>query len=117
MALPVVVVDSLTVDLPPQGERPHAVEDISLELRANEILCVVGESGSGKSILARSIMGLFPSPQVRASAGRVLLNGENLLAASPARMREIRGTRPGSARSDGLGASAIILRPWSRRTK
>jgi len=93
MALPVVVVDSLTVDLPPQGERPHAVEDISLELRANEILCVVGESGSGKSILARSIMGLFPSPQVRASAGRVLLNGENLLAASPARMREIRGTR------------------------
>ena len=93
MAPPVVAVDSLTIDLPPQAERPHAIEDISLELHANEILCVVGESGSGKSILARAIMGLFPSPHVRASAGRVLLNGENLLAASAARLREIRGTR------------------------
>ncbi len=93
MATPVIAVDSLTIDLPPQAERLHAIENLSLELRANEILCVVGESGSGKSMLARSIMGLFPSPHVRASAGRVLLNGENLLAASPARMREVRGTR------------------------
>ena len=93
MATPVIAVDSLTIDLPPQAERLHAIENLSLELRANEILCVVGESGSGKSMLARSIMGLFPSPHVRPSAGRVLLNGEDLLAASPARMREVRGTR------------------------
>ena len=93
MAAPIIAIDSLTIDLPPHAERPHAVENVSLELRANEILCLVGESGSGKSILARSIMGLFPSPHVRPSAGRVLLDGENLLAASPRRMREVRGTR------------------------
>jgi peptide/nickel transport system ATP-binding protein len=54
---------------------------------------VVGESGSGKSILGRSIMALFPSPHVRPSAGRILLHGENLLAAPPERLRDIRGTR------------------------
>jgi peptide/nickel transport system ATP-binding protein len=89
----VIVVEGLTVDLPAWGDRPHAIENISLDLRANEILCVVGESGSGKSILGRSIMGLFPSPHVQPSAGRVLLHGEDLLAARPARLREIRGTR------------------------
>ena len=93
MTQPIVTVEGLTVDLPPWGDRAHAVEGVSLELRAGEILCVVGESGSGKSILARSIMALFPSPQVRPSAGRILLHGENLLAARPERLREIRGTR------------------------
>jgi peptide/nickel transport system ATP-binding protein len=38
-------------------------------------------------------MGLFPSAQVRASAGRILLHGEDLLAARPERLLEIRGTR------------------------
>jgi peptide/nickel transport system ATP-binding protein len=89
----IVAVEGLTIDLPAWGDRPHAIENISLDLRANEILCVVGESGSGKSILGRSIMGLFPSPHVRPSAGRVLLHGEDLLAARPERLREIRGTR------------------------
>jgi peptide/nickel transport system ATP-binding protein len=89
----ILAVQSLTVDLPAWGDRPHALEDVSLELRTGEILCVVGESGSGKSILARSIMALFPSPHVRASAGRILLHGENLLAAPPERLRDIRGTR------------------------
>jgi peptide/nickel transport system ATP-binding protein len=93
MTQTIVTVESLTVDLPPWGDRPHAVEGVSLELRAGEILCVVGESGSGKSILGRSIMALFPSPHVRPSAGRILLHGENLLAAPPERLRDIRGTR------------------------
>ena len=93
VAEPLVRVDSLTVDLPAWGDRPRALDGVSLELHPNEILCVVGESGSGKSVLARSIMGLFPSAHVRPSAGRVLLHGENLLAAKPERLREIRGTR------------------------
>ena len=92
-AEPIISVERLTVDLPAWGDRPRALDSVSLELRANEILCVVGESGSGKSVLARSIMGLFPSAHLRPSAGRVLLHGENLLAAKPERLREIRGTR------------------------
>jgi peptide/nickel transport system ATP-binding protein len=84
-------ISGLTVDLPVGADRPHAVEDISLTLGRDEILCVVGESGSGKSVMARSILGLLPQPRLRPSAGRILFNGEDLLRASPARLRDIRG--------------------------
>jgi peptide/nickel transport system ATP-binding protein len=83
----------LTVDLPPWADRPQAVSQVSLALHRNEILCVVGESGSGKSVLARAIMGLLPAPHLRASAGSIRLEGEDLLQAAPARMREIRCSR------------------------
>ncbi|MEO9161898.1 MAG: ABC transporter ATP-binding protein [Casimicrobiaceae bacterium] len=83
----------LTVDLPPWAERPQAVSDVSVALRCNEILCIVGESGSGKSVMARAVMGLLPAPHLRASAGSILLEGEDLLKAAPARMRDIRCSR------------------------
>jgi peptide/nickel transport system ATP-binding protein len=86
----VLEICNLTVDLPKWADRPHAVSDVSLSLRRSEILCVVGESGSGKSVMSRSIMGLLPAPHVYASAGQILLQGEDLLKASPARMRDVR---------------------------
>jgi len=86
-------IDNLAVDLPQGADRPHAVSDFNLRLQPGEILCVVGESGSGKSIMAKAVMRLLPEPHVRASAGRILFEGEDLLASSPARMREIRGSR------------------------
>jgi len=92
-ARPLLAIERLTVDLPPWAERPHAVEDVSLELRHDEILCVVGESGSGKSVMARSILGLFPSRHVRPSAGRILYGGRDLLAAPPEELRALRGSR------------------------
>jgi peptide/nickel transport system ATP-binding protein len=86
-------IQRLSVDLPAWADRAQAVTDVSLALRRNEILCVVGESGSGKSVMARAIMGLLPAPHLRASAGRVLLDGEDLLQADAARMRAIRCRR------------------------
>jgi peptide/nickel transport system ATP-binding protein len=90
---PVLTIERLTIDLPPWADRPHAVEDVTLELQHDEILCVVGESGSGKSLMARSILGLFPSRHVRPSAGRILYDGEDLLAAAPENLRAVRGSR------------------------
>ncbi len=89
----VLTIDALTVDLPAWADRPHAVEAVSLGLRHNEILCVVGESGSGKSVMARAILGLSTSRHVQPSAGRILYGAEDLLQASPERMRELRGSR------------------------
>lgn len=87
----ILEIRNLTVDLPAWADRSHAVSDVSLSLRRNEILCVVGESGSGKSVMSRAVMGLLPAPHVRASAGQILLRGEDLLKATPVRMRQVRG--------------------------
>jgi peptide/nickel transport system ATP-binding protein len=84
---------NLTVDLPPGADRAHAVEDVSLDVNSNEILCVVGESGSGKSVMGRTVMGLLGRTRLRPSAGSIMFRDENLLVASPARMRQIRGDR------------------------
>jgi peptide/nickel transport system ATP-binding protein len=89
----ILEIERLTVDLPPWADRPRAIDDVSLTLRHDEILCVVGESGSGKSIMARAVLGLFPSRHVKPSAGRILYRGEDLLAATSARLRELRGSR------------------------
>ena len=89
----VLSIEGLTVDLPAWADRRHAVENVTLALRHDEILCVVGESGSGKSVMARSILGLSTSRHVQPSAGRILYRGEDLLQAPPERMRALRGSR------------------------
>ena len=90
---PLLSIEGLTVDLPANADRRHAVQDVSLTLHRDEILCIVGESGSGKSVMSRSVLGLFPSRHVRPSAGRIVFRGENLLAASPQALRRLRGDR------------------------
>jgi len=66
---------------------------VDFELNAGETLCVVGESGCGKSMTALALLRLIPTPPGRIRGGRVLFNGEELLEASDARMREVRGNR------------------------
>jgi glycine betaine/proline transport system ATP-binding protein len=62
-----------------------AVRDVNLDVRTGEIFVIMGLSGSGKSTLVRCLSRL-----VEPTAGEILFNGENLLAASDARMIEIR---------------------------
>ena len=90
---PLLKIEGLTVDLPAHADRRHAVEDVTLTVHRDEILCVVGESGSGKSVMSRAILGLYPSRQVRPSAGRILYGGVNLLDAPAEEMRKLRGDR------------------------
>ena len=69
-----------------------AVKGTSFDIPRNSTVALVGESGSGKSVSAMSIVRLLPREQAIISpASEVLFNGENLLKASDARMREIRG--------------------------
>ncbi|MBP0495264.1 ABC transporter ATP-binding protein [Pararoseomonas indoligenes] len=85
-------VEGLTVGLPPGGDRPNAIEDITLTVAPGEILCVVGESGSGKSMTANAAMGLLP-PGLPVRSGRILFQGEDLLAKPREEMRKLRGSR------------------------
>ena len=79
MEKPVLDVQGLTIRLPRGADRLNAVENVSFAVAPGEIVCVVGESGSGKSVTAHSIMGLLPAGQLTATAGRVLLEGDDLL--------------------------------------
>lgn len=88
----VLEVRGLTVSLPGDGDRKNAVEDISFTVAPGEIVCVVGESGSGKSVTAAAVMGLLPSA-LKPTGGVTLLDGEDTLAASKTRLRDLRGTR------------------------
>ena len=86
--------DSLSVDIAARdGRDVRVVDGISFELGESETLGVVGESGSGKTMLALAIIGLLPA--IARPSGRILLDEENLLAASEPRMCEVRGARIG----------------------
>ncbi|WP_455925836.1 ABC transporter ATP-binding protein [Pseudomonas putida] len=89
-APPLLSVQALTVKLPAGMERAHAVEHISFDLNAGEILCIIGESGSGKSVTANTLMGLLPA-SITVTQGQILFNGRNLLACDEPTLRGLRG--------------------------
>jgi peptide/nickel transport system ATP-binding protein/oligopeptide transport system ATP-binding protein len=69
-----------------------AVDGVDLDVPRGRTLGIVGESGCGKSMLSLSVMRLVPPPG-RVAQGRVLLDGEDLLLLSGARMRDVRGSK------------------------
>ena len=89
---PILQVEGLTIALPAGGDRRTAVRDVTFSVGRGEILCLVGESGSGKSVIAHGVMGLLPKT-LPVSAGRILLQGEDITHAPLARLRELRATR------------------------
>jgi peptide/nickel transport system ATP-binding protein len=90
----ILAVRNLSIELPPGSDRKYALDNVSFELHANEILCVVGESGSGKSMTAGAILGLLPE-RVKAVAGNIDFEGQDLLALSDLELRHIRGAKIG----------------------
>ncbi|TWH51639.1 ABC transporter ATP-binding protein [Sporomusa sp. KB1] len=68
-------------------EGTDILKDINLTLKTNQTLAVIGESGAGKSSLALAIAGLCAG----STTGTVLFQNKNLLAATEAELRHIRG--------------------------
>lgn len=85
----VLDIDHLKVTFATDGGDVYAVKDVSLDVKAGEVLAIVGESGSGKTVTAKTILGLLPETAV--SSGAVLINGANVISLSPHRLRQIRG--------------------------
>ncbi len=65
------------------------LRDVSLDVRKGEIVAITGESGSGKSMTALAVMGL--APYGSHVTGKVLLEGQDLLAQSEERLCTVRG--------------------------
>ena len=86
-------VRGLRVSFPSPSGPVEAVRGVSLTL-GTEKLGIVGDSGSGKSLTARSILRLLPA-QARVTAEALRFDGTDVLRASEAQMRRIRGKRAG----------------------
>jgi peptide/nickel transport system ATP-binding protein len=83
-------VDELRVSFATEEGVVQAVDGVTFELRAGEVLAVVGESGSGKSVTAMTLMGLTRSTNTRFE-GTARYKGTELIGASEAELRRIRG--------------------------
>ena len=93
--VPVLQVNQLQTRFKTRSGDVHAVNNVSFELKAGELLGVVGESGSGKSVTMMSLLGLLPSPPAVVTGDSVMFDGLNLLTCTPEQLRAIRGARIG----------------------
>ncbi len=71
--------------LPWRRRRVHALDDVSLTVRAGSTLGLVGESGSGKSTLGRCVLGL-----TGVDSGQVLFEGRDVTSLSRRELPEFR---------------------------
>src|SRR5438874_1731882 len=90
MAERLLEVKGLKVRFTPEDGVVRAVDGVDFALDRGGVLGIVGESGSGKSVTAMTILGLTREKNT-AFEGEVIYKGQNLLAQSEARLRDVRG--------------------------
>ena len=91
MSAPLLELRDVEVEFKPRDGIARVPDRVGFSLSAGSTLDIVGESGCGKSMTALTIMRLVPQPPGRIAGGSILLDGEDLLAATEAHMRDIRG--------------------------
>ncbi len=91
--MPLLEVQDLRTSFLTRGAVFRAVDGVSFSLERGETLGLVGESGSGKSVTCTSLLRLLPSPPARIEGTHAKFDGTDLLRATDAEMRAIRGKR------------------------
>ncbi|WP_442790405.1 ABC transporter ATP-binding protein [Nonomuraea sp. NBC_01738] len=79
----------------------RVVDGVSFSVQCGKTLGIVGESGSGKSVSSLAVMGLHRNASVR---GSIEFDGEELVGASPERLRSLRGSRMAMIFQDPLSS-------------
>lgn len=75
-----------------EGSPIHAMDGVSIDICAGEVIGVLGESGSGKSTLASALLRALP-PNAAYVGGTILIQGRDLLNLPEKELRSIRGRR------------------------
>lgn len=94
-------VRNLCVQFPTRHGVLQALNEISFEIAAGEVLGVVGESGAGKSLTGSAIIGLLPPPG-HISSGEIWFDGKRIDKLSEAELRALRGRHIGAVFQDPL---------------
>lgn len=87
---PILEVENLRVGFGTEDGVVRAVDGVSFDLAAGEVLAVVGESGSGKSVTAQTLIGLTRSPNATIE-GAVRYRGKDLISLDDNDLRQVRG--------------------------
>jgi microcin C transport system ATP-binding protein len=88
---PLLSVEDLSVAFRQNGAEVVAVDRVSFHVKPGETVALVGESGSGKSVTALSLLRLLNYPAASHPSGRVLFEGQDLLAMREDEIRRVRG--------------------------
>jgi peptide/nickel transport system ATP-binding protein len=100
---PLLEVDDLRIHFRTDDGLVRAVDGISFDLERGRTLGIVGESGSGKSVTSLGIMGLHQGTKAEIT-GHIRLDGEDLVTATPNRVRELRGSKMAMIFQDPLSS-------------
>ncbi len=101
MTTPVLEVRNLSVEFRHRRATLRALDDVSFDIAAGEVLGVVGESGAGKSLTGSAIIGLLEAPG-RVAGGEIRLDGQRIDDLPPEKMRRLRGKSIGAIFQDPL---------------
>jgi len=96
-------VQDLHIHFPTDDGLVKAVDGLTFTVDRGRTLGIVGESGSGKSVTSLGILGLHRGSSARIT-GEIWLDGENLVAASADRVRQLRGSKMAMIFQDPLSA-------------
>lgn len=90
---PFLLVEDLVVEYTSDGQIIHAVNDVSFRLEKGRTLGLVGETGAGKTTIAKSILRILPEPPAKVKAGKIEVDGENIMELDEESMQSIRGKK------------------------
>ena len=93
MSAPLLSVQDLSVAFAQGGGETLAVDHVSFDIARGETVALVGESGSGKSVSALSVLKLLPYPPASHPSGKILFDGQDLMALDEAALRKVRGNK------------------------
>ena len=97
-----IEIRDLSVTFPSEAGTVQAVRNVSLDIRAGEVLGIVGESGSGKTVMSLSMIGLLA--ESAKISGTINYNGVNLLSLDDNAMSKYRGKDIAMVFQDPLSA-------------
>lgn len=95
-------VEGLYVSIDSYAGEVQPIRGVTFHVNRGESLAIVGESGSGKSVTVQTIMKLIPMPPARIKSGKIIFDGEDIVAKSEREMQKIRGGKIGMIFQDPM---------------
>ena len=105
---PLISVKDLSVEYITDLKSIQAVRNVSFEINKGEIFGLVGESGSGKSTIVQAMMRILPPPAL-ISKGKVVINNEDIMAASKSDIINFRWKKISIVMQSALNALNPVL--------